>query len=89
MANSQYNADSAPLPQPPLPCSGNNVGTFKSLNLPAPFSKGTLPVPTTFVLRGTNAYVGESAHFGRRYLERVSIHRKAGQSGTPTPISID
>jgi hypothetical protein len=89
MAKREYSADSAPLPQPYLPPDGNKMGTFESL--PAPFSKGTSPVPTTFVLTGTNAYIGESADLRRRLPEHGAVRRTAGQSGTciPTLISIE
>ncbi|MCS3765275.1 hypothetical protein [Bradyrhizobium centrosematis] len=91
MAKRQYSADSAPLPQSYLPPDGNKMGTFESLHLRAPFSKGTSSVPTTFVITGTNAYIGENVDLRRRIPEHYSVRRKTGHSGTytPTPISID
>jgi hypothetical protein len=84
MAKKHYSADSAPLPQPP-----SGMGLFKTLNMPASCLTDALPVITTFVVRDTNAYVGESLDLGRRLSEHVSARRKARPSGIPTPVSID
>ena len=91
MAKSQYSADSAPLPQSRSPFDGNKVGVFKTAYLPAAFLKDMLSVPATFVVTGTNAYIGESADLRRRLPEHGAVRRTDGQSGTctPTPISID
>ena len=90
MAKCKYSADSASLPQSPSPSFGDKMGAFKTANVPAPVRKDT-PVPTTFVVTGTNAYIGESADLGRRLSKHGAVHRTAGQSGTcpPTPTSID
>jgi hypothetical protein len=61
------------------------VDVFKTAHLPAP------SVLTTFVVTGTNAYIGESADLRRRLPEHGAVRPTAGQSGTctPTPASID
>lgn len=89
MAKSQYSADSASLPQYPSTSSGNRMGTFKIAYFPARYLKDPFSAPTTFVLTGTNTYVGENVDLGRRIPEHASVRRKAGHSGTYTPTSID
>jgi hypothetical protein len=89
MAKNQYSADSAPLPQSPSPSNGNKMGAVTPLNVPASFLKDMLPASKTYVLTGMNAYIGETRDVMRRLTDRESVHRKAGQSGIPTPTSID
>jgi hypothetical protein len=66
------------------------MGAVKTAYLAAPVRKDTLPVPTTFLVTGTNTYIGESADLGRRLPEH-GVRRTAGLSGTctPTHTSID
>jgi hypothetical protein len=89
MAKSQYSADSASLPQPPLPSDGNRMGTFKTAGLPTSFLKDALPVPTTFVVTDMSAYIGKSADLGCRLSEHRSVRRNVGKNDTPAPTSID
>ena len=86
MAKSQYNADSASVPQSPLPSNGGQISAFEI----APTTlKDALPTPTTFVLASTTAYFGESIDLKLRLPDHVSAGRQARQSGNPTPNSID
>lgn len=85
MAKSEYSADSAPLPQSLASSNRNKLDIFNAAHLPAPFPTDRLSVNVSFLVAGTNGYIGESADVWRRLAEHGTVRRTAGQSGTCTP----